>query len=180
MNSTFKMLASYNSWANARLYDAAERMPDSRYREDRGAFFGSVHRTLNHLLVADRIWFKRFGARTEAPGALDVILFEDLTALRAAREEEDAAIIAWIDGLAPAALTGTLSYRTIVNPDAITQPLGSALTHVFNHQTHHRGQIHALMTALEGRDFAPSLDLIVFQRTTGVAMSLPPAGRDGT
>jgi uncharacterized damage-inducible protein DinB len=173
MDNMFKMLAGYNSWANARLYDAASRMPDSRYREDRGAFFGSVHRTLNHLLVADRIWLKRFGVRGDAPGSLDAVLFEDLAALRAARDTEDAGIIAWLDGLTPEALNAPLSYRTMVNPDPITQPLSSALVHVFNHQTHHRGQIHALMTALEGRDFAPSLDLIVFQRTTSVGMSLP-------
>jgi uncharacterized damage-inducible protein DinB len=171
MRNTFKMLAGYNSWANARLYDAAARMADSRYREDRGAFFGSVHGTLNHLLVTDRIWLKRFGARSDAPGALDVILFDDPAALRAARVEEDAGIEAWISGLSAEDIAGPLTYRTMVNPDPITQPLGSALSHLFNHQTHHRGQIHALMTALEGRDFAPSLDLIIFQRTTGVGMS---------
>jgi uncharacterized damage-inducible protein DinB len=170
----FKMLAAYNSWANERLYDAASRMPDSRYREDRGAFFGSVHRTLNHILVADRIWLARFGVRTDAPANLDTILFEDLSKLRAARAAEDASIISWTDRLDDAALARLLSYRTMVNPDPLTQPLGSALLHLFNQQTHHRGQVHALMTALEGRDFAPSLDLIAFQRTTGVGMSLPP------
>jgi uncharacterized damage-inducible protein DinB len=173
MDNMFKMLAGYNSWANARLYDAAARMPDSGFREDRGAFFGSVHQTLNHILVADRIWLKRFGVRAEAPRTLDVILFDELDKLRVAREAEDASISAWADGLDTAALDRPLSYRTMVNPDPIIQPLGSALVHFFNHQTHHRGQVHALMTALEGRDFAPSLDLIVFQRTTGVGMSLP-------
>jgi len=171
MRNIFKMLAGYNSWANARLYDAAGRMSDSAYREDRGAFFGSVHRTLNHLLVADRIWLKRFGVRSDAPGALDVILFEDLAGLRAARAAEDASIETWIGSLADGDLAAPLTYRTLVSPAPVTQPLASALTHVFNHQTHHRGQIHAIMTALESRDFAPSLDLIVYQRETGHGLS---------
>lgn len=180
MHKTFKLLAAYNYWANARLYDAAEKLSDSAYREDRGAFFGSVHRTLNHLLVADRIWLKRFGARIDAPGALDIILFEDLAGLRTARETEDAGIIAYIEHLTPEKLDGPLTYLSMVNPAPFTQPLSSALTHFFNHQTHHRGQVHALMTALEGRDFAPSLDLVLFQRTTGTGISLPPPARNGT
>lgn len=171
MHKTFKMLAGYNSWANARLYDAAFRMSDSAYREDRGAFFGSIHRTLNHLLVTDRIWLKRFGARADAPDRLDAVLFESRPELRAAREDEDARIERWIVGLSTEALAASCSYQTLSSPAAITQPLHSALTHLFNHQTHHRGQIHALMTALEGRDFAPSLDLIVYQRETGVGMT---------
>lgn len=86
MDKTFKMLAGYNSWANARLYDAAARMSDSAYRQGGGALFGSIHRTLNHLLVTDRIWLKRFGLRDEFPARLDAVLFDDLAELRAARE----------------------------------------------------------------------------------------------
>lgn len=170
MHKTFKMLAGYNSWANARLYDAAFRMSDSAYREDRGAFFGSIHRTLNHLLVTDRIWLKRFGVRDEAPDRLDAVLIDDLSKLREARETEDANIEQWVADLSDGALAAPLSYQTLSSPAPITQPLGAALTHLFNHQTHHRGQVHALMTGLEGRDFAPSLDLIVYQRQTGVGM----------
>jgi len=170
-NTTFIMLAGYNSWANARLYDAAARMPDEAYRRDGGAFFGSVHRTLNHLLVTDRIWLKRFGVRDDAPDRLDAVLFDELPSLRAARVEEDARIEAWTAGLWEDDLRKPVSYRRATSPELIRQPLASALTHLFNHQTHHRGQIHALMTALGGRDFAPSLDLIVYQRETGVGMS---------
>jgi uncharacterized damage-inducible protein DinB len=167
----FRMLAGYNSWANTRLYDAAAMMNDSRYREERGAFFGSIHKTFNHLLVADRIWLKRFGARDDAPGALDEILFDALTELRIAREREDAGIEAWVGALSDADLAATINYTSLSNPQPISQPLGAALTHFFNHQTHHRGQVHALMTALENRDFAPSLDLILYQRTTGIGMA---------
>lgn len=171
MHNMFKMLAGYNSWANARLYDAAARMSGPAYREDRGAFFGSIHRTLNHLLVADRIWLKRFGARHDAPDRLDAILFENFAELRAAREDEDARIARWIAGLSAETLGASLSYQTLSRPAPITQPLHSALIHFFNHQTHHRGQVHALMTGLGGRDFAPSLDLIVFQRETDIGMA---------
>jgi uncharacterized damage-inducible protein DinB len=171
MDNVFKMLAGYNSWANTRLYDAAARMPDSAYRQDGGAFFGSIHRTLNHLLTTDRIWLKRFGVRSDAPDRLDAILFDDLPGLRAAREEEDARIERWIGSLSEDALAASCSYQTLSRPEPITQPLASAVAHLFNHQTHHRGQVHALMTGFGGRDFAPSLDLIVYQRQTGVGMS---------
>ncbi len=171
MRNTFRMLAGYNSWANQRLYDAAGKMSDSGYREQRGAFFGSVHGTLNHLLAADRIWLKRFGVREEAPVTLDAILFDNLKDLRVARDTEDASIEGWISGLSEADLESILSYRRSVDPDPIRQPLNAALTHFFNHQTHHRGQVHALMTAIENRDFAPSLDLILYQRTSGIGMA---------
>ena len=79
------MLAGYNAWANERVYDAAEGLSDADYRADRGAFFKSVHGTLNHLLVADRIWMRRFTGEGDAPNRLDAILFERLDELRAAR-----------------------------------------------------------------------------------------------
>ena len=97
LNSPFPMLAAYNAWANRRLYDAAAALPDADYRADRGAFFKSVHGTLNHLLVADRIWMRRFTGAGEHPNRLDAILFEDLSELRAAREAEDGRIAAYIE-----------------------------------------------------------------------------------
>ena len=171
MKPHFAMLAAYNAWCNERIYAAAAQLSDADYRADRGAFFKSVHGTLNHILVADLIWLKRFGVRADAPDRLDAILHDTLADLRAARIEEDSRIEDWVAGLSEADLAAPISYRTMVNPAPISQALGSALMHLFNHQTHHRGQVHALMTAMEGRDFAPSLDLIVFQRTTGIGMS---------
>jgi uncharacterized damage-inducible protein DinB len=165
----FDMLALYNRWANQRVYDAAARLPDADYRADRGAFFKSVHGTLNHLLVGDRIWMRRFTGEGEAPTRLDAILHEDFAELRAAREAEDARIIRYVEGLDDAALAGRLRYRTIVKPADIEQPLAPALMHFFNHQTHHRGQVHCLLTGLTGD--APSLDLIMFQRETGIGLS---------
>jgi uncharacterized damage-inducible protein DinB len=163
------MLAAYNSWANRRLYDAAAALPDADYRADRGAFFKSVHGTLNHLLVADRIWMRRFTGEGDHPSRLDAILFDDVAELRRAREAEDGRIAAYVGGLSDEDLAGMLRYRTISNPRDIAQPLAPALMHFFNHQTHHRGQVHCLLTGLAGD--APSLDLLAYQRETGAGLS---------
>jgi uncharacterized damage-inducible protein DinB len=171
VRSYFAMFARYNEWANRRLYVCAGAVADADYRADRGAFFGSVHATLNHLLVADRIWMKRFTGAGETYQRLDTILFDDLAGLRSARQAEDARIVAWVDTLDDRTLAGTFSYRTIVNPVDIEQALAPALGHFFNHQTHHRGQVHAMLTAIGGRDAATSLDLIMFQRETGIGLA---------
>lgn len=165
----FPMLAAYNAWANRRLYDAAAQLGDAEYRADRGAFFKSVHGTLNHLLVTDRIWMKRFTDEGDAPDRLDAILFENLAELRPAREVEDGRIIRYVEGLGPEALTRTISYRRASTPERFVQPLAPALLHLFNHQTHHRGQVHALLTGLTGS--APSIDLLPFQRESGIGMT---------
>ncbi|HEY8384079.1 MAG TPA: DinB family protein [Microvirga sp.] len=164
----FPMLAHYNAWANGQVYAAAAGLSDADYRADRGAFFKSVHGTLNHLLVADRLWMRRFTGTGEAPSRLDAILYEDFSELRAAREAEDRRIVAYAEGLTEESLGGTLRFRTIVNPTDMEQPLAPALLHFFNHQTHHRGQVHALLTGLAGE--APSIDLMIYQRQTGAGL----------
>ncbi|HEX9903593.1 MAG TPA: DinB family protein [Propylenella sp.] len=171
MKAHFRMFARYNAWANRRVYAAAGAVSDADYRRDRGAFFGSLRGTLNHVLVADRIWMHRFTGRGPTYGKLDLILHDELATLRASREAEDTRIKDWVDSLDDRKLAGPLTYRTITNPADITQPLAAALAHFFNHQTHHRGQVHALLTAAGGREAAPSLDLILFQRETGVGLS---------
>ena len=174
MKSRYVMFAAYNRWANERLYDAAAVVPNDDYRADRGAFFKSLHGTLNHLLVGDRIWMRRFTGSGEAPSRLDAILHDTFAVLRAARQAEDERIVAYIDGLSEGDLAGRLSYRTITNPQTIEQDLAPALDHFFNHQTHHRGQAHCLLTAITGD--APSLDLIQFQRATGIgALRIAPS-----
>ena len=169
MKPHFAMTAGYNAWCNERIYDVAAQLSDADYRADRGAFFKSVHGTLNHLIVTDRIWLKRFSGQGEAPNRLDAILFENLSELRAAREREDERIVGYIDGLSDADLAGRIRYKTITNPAEIEQPLAPALVHFFNHQTHHRGQVHCLLTGF-GLE-APSLDLILFQRQTGIGLA---------
>lgn len=162
--SHFERLALYNRWANRRLYAAAAELPDADYRADRGAFFKSVHGTLNHILVADRVWLRRLTGEGPQPPSLDAILHDDLPGLTAAREAEDARILAHVQGLDDARLAGTLVYRTMAG-DPFEQPLALVLTHIFNHQTHHRGQAHTLLTQM-GRA-APPLDLLYHLREAG-------------
>jgi uncharacterized damage-inducible protein DinB len=165
------MFAAYNRWANERLYEAAAKLSDDDYRAERGAFFGSLAGTLNHVLVADRIWMRRFTGEGPSPTRLDEILFDSLPELAAARREEDERIIGWVEGLSEAQLAGAFSYRTLTRPANITQPLSPALAHFFNHQTHHRGQAHTLLTIAGGHDAAPPMDLIYFQRETGIGLA---------
>ena len=163
MKQHFMMFAAYNRWANGRIYDAAQALSDEQWNRDTGAVFASLKGTLNHVLVADRIWLKRFTGEGEASAALDAILYEDFDRLRAARETEDRRIVAWVEGLSPKALEGRFTYMTVTDLRTISQRLAPALDHFFNHQTHHRGQAHAILTTLG----LPSvvLDLIYFQRT---------------
>lgn len=168
--SRYHMLAGYNRWANQRLYDAAAELDDTRYREDRGAFFRSVHGTLNHLVVADRVWMRRFTGIGEV-SPLDAILFQRLEDLRAAREAEDGRIIAFVAGLDEAGLARVIEYSNN-SGRRFSQPVDSALDHFFNHQTHHRGQAHALLSHFLGNAATPSLDLIGFQRLPGGVATL--------
>ena len=158
----YRMFAHYNAWANSRLYETAARLSSEQYRADRGAFFKSVHGTLNHLLVTDRIWMHRFTGQGDAPNRLDAILFEAFDELRVARAAEDRRILRFVAGLDDRRIEGTIKYRRVSSPEEFEQALAPALAHWFNHQTHHRGQVHALLTGLLGQ--APELDLLYFQR----------------
>jgi uncharacterized damage-inducible protein DinB len=119
--------------------------------------------------VTDRIWMQRFTGEGDAPGRLDAILFETFTELRAAREAEDARIVDFVERLDDARISGTIKYRRVSSPEEFEQQLAPALAHWFNHQSHHRGQVHALLTGLVGK--APELDLLYFQRLPAKAAS---------
>jgi uncharacterized damage-inducible protein DinB/enamine deaminase RidA (YjgF/YER057c/UK114 family) len=168
MKPHLDMLAAYNAWANERLYAAVARLPAADYRADRGVFFGSLHGTLNHILIGDRIWMHVFTGEGTKPTQLDAILHEDLAGLREARRAEDARIGRYVGSLTEEALAGTVRYSTIRSPADIEQRLAPLLLHFFNHQTHHRGQAHGLLTMSCGE--APSLDMVMFQRETGVSL----------
>ncbi|MGB3814889.1 MAG: DinB family protein [Shinella sp.] len=165
MLNHYRMFAAYNAWANRALYEEVGKLDDDAYRRNLGAFFGSLHGTLNHLLTADRIWLKRFIGQGDAPRSLDTVLHEDFADLWAARQAEDARIVAFIGSLTEERIRADITYSPLTNPAIVTHPLGAALTHVFNHQTHHRGQCHAMLTALGGPSI--TLDLIYFVRTEG-------------
>ncbi|MER8633565.1 DinB family protein [Mesorhizobium opportunistum] len=163
MKQHFMMFAAYNQWANGRIYDAAADLDEEEFNRDVGAFFRSLMGTLNHLLAADRIWMKRFTGEGDAPTALDAILHRALPGLRAAREAEDRRIVDWVGGLSDKALSGRFTYMTVSDMRTVSQRLAPALDHVFNHQTHHRGQAHMILTVLGCPSV--SLDLTHFQRT---------------
>lgn len=142
--SHFRMLGSYNRLANERLYQACSSLGDEARTKDRGAFFGSIHGTLNHILVGDRIWLTRFKGG-EAPSTnLDAILYEDFDALRGARVAEDARIESHMASLTAESLAGTISYMNNEGR-GFRDPLSVLLAHFFNHQTHHRGQVTAML-----------------------------------
>ena len=165
--------AAYNRWANRRLYAAAAALPDADYRRPAGAFFGSLHGTLNHLLATDRIWLRRMTGEGDAPARLDAILFERLDALRDAREREDGRLIGHVAGLSAADLDADIAYANMAGAPQ-RQPCWEVLAHLFNHQTHHRGQAHAILTRL-GVAEPPSLDLVILQREAAGAAAATAA-----
>ena len=158
----FRQLAEYNHWANRRIYAAALALPDAQYRQRTGVFFGSLHGTLNHLLLTDRVWLKRLTGEGEHPSRLDAILFEDRHELARARMAEDARLTRVVGGYSDADLAAPLSYKTTSGAPH-QQMLRDILLHLFNHQTHHRGHAHACCSIVTGRE-PPSLDLLQFQR----------------
>jgi uncharacterized damage-inducible protein DinB len=150
--------AHYNRWMNDKLYAiAAELTPEQRTR-DLGAFFGSLHKTLLHILVADRIWLSRFEGTTLTQ---DPSLENDFDKMRAARKAEDQRIIAFVDSLTEAKLLASFSYKNM-RGEPFEHPLWFAVSHFFNHQTHHRGQATTLLMQL-GKDPGVT-DLIAFLR----------------
>ena len=175
MPNMFQQLAAYNSWANARLYEAALALPEELYRADTGVFFGSLRGTLNHLLLTDRLWLTRLTGVGQQPKRLDEILYDNRRELTLARLAEDARLIALVSGYDDDALARPHAYQTTSGKPQ-GQPLADILLHLFNHQTHHRGQAHACLSILTKQE-PPSLDLLMMQR------GLPPpdlAGRLGS
>ena len=158
----FRTFARYNAWANQHLYDACARLAEAEYRKPRRAFFGSIHNTLNHILVGDRIWLGRIEGKEHGIAALDQILYEDFAALHQAREAEDQHIQRLVDGLDDRTLAGRRSYKTSSGAAQETR-LDWILSHLFNHQTHHRGQVHDMLSQTETAP--PPLDLIFYLRT---------------
>jgi uncharacterized damage-inducible protein DinB len=162
MNLHFVMMAKYNAWANARLYRMAGALQDESYRKEVAVYFKSLHGTLNHLLAADRIWMQRLTGLGESPSKLDAISFEDFPSLREARTAEDKRIVDFVEGLDESSFEEALDYRTL-NGTPQRQLRREILAHLFNHQTHHRGQAHAILTMLGVLEPDP-LDLLIMLR----------------
>ena len=151
------LMAAYNEWMNARLYEAAAKLAPAELAADRRAFFGSLLGTLNHLVVGDTIWLKRFAEhparhaalepvrRLERPRALDQVLFTDFGELSAHRRMLDGAIVRWTAELTNADLEQVLRYASMKGVVSHKRLFDLAM-HFFNHQTHHRGQATTLLS----------------------------------
>lgn len=146
-----RLMAGYNAWMNGKVYEACASLSEAELHADRGAFFRSVIGTLNHLLYGDLAWFGRF--KEGAPRAVraDEIIHADLAALRAARAGLDAEIATWAETVSPQWLAAPFTYRSTIDGRERTFPAWMLVAHMFNHQTHHRGQLTTLLTQL-GRD----------------------------
>ncbi len=146
--ATFEVLALYNITMNARVYDVAAQIPDAERKRDMGAYFKSVHGTLNHLLYGDWGWMNRLAGTSYEMPPIGTELFDDFDALRNARVETDDALSAWVAELDGAWLAGSTTWASTLDKVDRTQPNWFLLTHLFNHQTHHRGQLTTLLTQL--------------------------------
>lgn len=144
----FQRLAEYNASANERLYESCAVLSDRERKRDRGAFFRSIHGTLNHIMVGDRIWLSRFRGETVPSTGLDEILHEDFRELREERRRMDRRITDFTKELDEAFLETTIRY---VNNEGhrYEDPVHLLLPHLFNHQTHHRGQVHDMLCRTE-------------------------------
>jgi uncharacterized damage-inducible protein DinB len=144
-----RTMAGYNHWQNENLYGAAGALSDAQRKEVRGAFFGSIHGTLNHLLWGDQIWMSRFAGtpKPKAGGIPDsVAMYESWDDLKRERWAFDAVIADWAGKLDDAWLGGELTWFSGAAGREVTKPRWLLVTHLFNHQTHHRGQVHCMLT----------------------------------
>jgi len=156
MPSYLTRMARYNQWVNRRLYDKVQLLPATEIAKDRGAFFGSILGTLNHILVGDMFWLRRFSSsklcrdalapmrEMAMPTSLRDVLFDDIQILRVKREEMDALILDFSETWNDEILASPIRYRSMAG-EKYAQPLGTLLQHLFNHQTHHRGQVTTLL-----------------------------------
>ena len=140
-----RTMAQYNQWMNERLYECCARIPDEERKRDVGAFFKSIHGTLNHLLLGDKIWLGRFLGKPFAVSSLSEELYADFAELRRERVATDKMISGWAQSLTVQGLSEDLRYTSTVNPKPRRYPLWFAAAHFFNHQTHHRGQLTTLL-----------------------------------
>lgn len=151
-------LARYHLWATRRVLAAVDALPEDTYRRDAGLFFGSIHRTLNHLLLTDReLWFRRFAEGVSPALALDLEVEPDRARLRERLVEAALDWLPMLEVWPDARLLGRIEYRRMSGQE-MSLPFAATLAHVFNHATHHRGQVSAALTAA-GQP-APELDLV--------------------
>ncbi len=155
-------MARYNRWQNQNLYGVTDALPDDERRRERGSFFGSIHKTLSHLLWADRVWMSRFGVgeKLEVGIPQSVSLYPDWEPLKRERAAFDETIIGWADKLDASWLANDLTFYSYGAKREFTKPKWLVVTHLFNHQTHHRGQVHCMLTQAGGKPHDTDLPLM--------------------
>jgi uncharacterized damage-inducible protein DinB len=155
-------MARYNRWQNHNLYGVADALGDDERRRERGAFFGSMHKTLSHLLWGDRIWMSRFAGTPRPEGGIagSVSLYPTWEPMKRERAAFDETIVGWADKLGPDWLAGDLTYYSGSAKRDISKPTWLLVTHFFNHQTHHRGQVHCMLTQAGGKPHDTDLTLL--------------------
>ncbi len=161
------MLANYNTWVNTEIFKLCAELSDEDYRKDRSVFFGSIHATLNHLLLVDMIWLGRMkGQPVESIHSLDQTLFDDFESLSNVRNDIDKQLIDYVSSLDEDNLEKSFSYTRMTGASGESNTHESLLT-LFNHQTHHRGQVHAMLTqAGVDKHAMPDIDIVDYLAST--------------
>ena len=158
-----RMMARYNKWANGQLNTAVMNISHDAYMAKREAFFGSIHGGLNHILLIDRIWRGRVEGNPHPADRLDIIVTNSREAFLRERMAEDDILIDFTDSFDEKSLDEKVTYSSLIGFTG-TDPRRLILAHMFNHATHHRGQIHALLTQVPADP--PPLDLMIYIRET--------------
>lgn len=141
-----RLMAEYNRWMNEKVYSTSLKLSDSQRKEDRGAFFKSIHSTLNHILWVDMSWMARFQGGDLPKGSANSDSYSDFEDLTRVRKEYDSKIIDWSTGIRPDWLEAPFRFFSVVYQRELEKPTWVLVDHIFNHQTHHRGQITTLLS----------------------------------
>ena len=148
LQNQIQLMAQYNQWMNQKIYHCCDQLTDTQRKQDMGAYFGSIHATLNHIMVGDHIWLARF-RRQIPPHKLGEEIFADFDQLMQARVEMDQDLINWSKQLSTSWLRSDIVYTSGIDKKTRSIPAWALVTHMFNHQTHHRGQITTLLSQLD-------------------------------
>lgn len=156
--------AKYNAWANSRIYNALRSLSDAERKENRRGFFGSIHNTMNHVLLADLIYRERLEKKPTSYTRLDEVLFEDFDELEAAHRANDDWYVGFCAAMDPTDLEKDLSFQAVGmdKPEFFSLPLRLCLTNLFQHQIHHRGQVHHMIS--HAGLYPPPVDVVKFGR----------------
>ena len=154
--TNFQLLANFNTWANMKILFSCKKLDDTEYKKDRKAFFSSIHGTLNHLLVVDRAYISRIEGKNHDLKSLDQILYENLFQLEEARIKEDKRLVDLVNNLSKKSIHREITYQGF-DTGKQTYTINLILITLFNHQTHHRGQIHNMLSQADIKP--PQIDI---------------------